>query len=321
MQEAILEVKNLSVELGNKSALAVENVSFSLYAGKTLALVGESGCGKTMTALSILQLQAKNFSCTGEILYRGNDLLKMKEKALRKIRGSKISMIFQDPMSALNPVYTINDQMMELVLLHLNIGIHEAQNLVFESLKEVGLKEEIAFQYPHTLSGGMKQRVMIAMSLMCKPDIVIADEPSTALDVTVQSQVLELIKDLQKKYKMALLLVTHDMGVVAEMADSVIVMYASRAVEKGPVKKIFYEMDHPYTKGLFLSRPHREKTAKRLPCIEGSVPSIHKRPEGCFFMPRCKEAQAICKKNPPGFRRDQHISHCWFSKLKETKMK
>lgn len=299
--EQILKCNNLTAHLriDEKIYPVVENLSFELFKGKTLALVGESGCGKTFTALSIMRLLSypPALPATGEVLYKGQNLLTISEKEMRKIRGGKIAMIFQNPSSALNPVYRIGDQLMEAVALHRGLYEEEAFNVVIESLKEVHISspEERFYDYPHQLSGGLKQRIMIAMALIGEPDILIADEPTTALDVTIQLQVLDLIRHLQKKNKMALLLITHDMGVVAEMADDVIVMYAGKSVESGTVTEIFDHMAHPYTKGLFNSRPNDKSEKGDLEAIKGSVPSLTNYPKGCRFHPRCPFVMERCK--------------------------
>lgn len=319
MTSPILTVRNLStsLQIGNKTYQVVENLNFELYSGKTLAVVGETGCGKSMTALSIMRIlpHPPALLPTGEVIYKGCNLLTISEYEMRKIRGAKIAMIFQDPNSALNPVYTIGDQLMEVVQLHLNLYGEEALERIVKVLEEAGISSPHARlnDYPHQLSGGMKQRVMIAMALICEPDILIADEPTTALDVTIQAQVLTLIKDLQKKKGMALLLITHDMGVVAEMADNVIVMYASQGVEKGPVDQIFDQMAHPYTMGLFKSRTAFQPRGERLVSIKGSVPSLIHYPTGCRFHPRCPFVMEKCKHGVvPNFTiSEQHTALCW----------
>lgn len=299
--EPVLSVKNLTTKLriGNSYYPVVEGISFDLYKGKTLAIVGESGCGKTFTALSILQVlpMPPTLKPEGEIIYQGRNLLDLSESEMRRIRGGKIAMIFQDPISSLNPVYRIGDQLIEVAELHLNLYGQEAFERSIKALKEVGIPspEKRMYDYPHQLSGGMKQRVMIAMALMCEPDILIADEPTTALDVTIQAQVLELIRDLQKRRHMAVLLITHDMGVVAEVADEVIVMYASKAIEKGTVNQIFDQMAHPYTLGLFRSRAGYSKSRGSLEAIKGSVPPLTHYPQGCRFHPRCPFAMKKCQ--------------------------
>lgn len=319
MPEPILRVRNLTtaLQIGKNAYPVVDNLNFDLFSGKTLALVGETGCGKSLTALSIMRIlpTPPALPSTGEILYQGRNLLAISEKEMRKIRGAKIAMIFQDPNSALDPVYTIADQMLEVVQLHLNLYGDEAIERIVKVLGEAGISSplERLKDYPHQLSGGMKQRVMIAMALICEPDILIADEPTTALDVTIQAQVLELIKELQKKMGMAVLLITHDMGVVAEVADEVIVMYASQGVENGSVDQIFDDMAHPYTKGLFKSRTSLQPRHQRLKSIKGSVPSLTNYPKGCRFHPRCPYVMDKCRSGPvPNFELERHHTVlCW----------
>lgn len=301
MSEPILSVRNLKTRLalGNSVATVVDSLSFDLYKGKTLAIVGESGSGKSMTALSIMRIlpQPPALPCEGEIFYQGKNLLTISEKEMRRIRGSKIAMIFQDPMSALNPVYTIGNQLAEVGELHLNLDEDEALAKAEQVLLQVGIPNagRRLDNYPHQLSGGLKQRVMIAMALMCEPDILIADEPTTALDVTIQAQVLQLMRELQEKKGMALLLITHDMGVVAEMADEVIVMYTAQGIERGNVEEIFDQRAHPYTVGLFNSRPSLEQCRGLLKPIPGQVPSFKHIPAGCRFHPRCTYAMEKCR--------------------------
>ncbi len=321
MDEPILTVNKLTarLQIDKRAYKVVDELSFKLYPGKTLALVGESGCGKTLTALSIMRIMASPPALPpeGEVLYKGQNLLTLSESQMRRIRGSRIAMIFQDPTSALNPVYTIGEQLIEVAELHLNLYGDDAIERVARSLNEVGIPSPYKrlSEYPHQLSGGMKQRVMIAMALICEPDILIADEPTTALDVTIQAQVLDLIRSLQACDHMALLLITHDMGVVAEMAHDVIVMYASQAMECGNVFQIFERMSHPYTKGLFQSRPTLESHRGALPAIKGAVPSLKHYPDGCRFHPRCPFVMEKCKKGPvPDFVIDnetKHVSKCW----------
>lgn len=319
-QNTILSVQNLSTELliQGKAAKVVDNISFDLTAGKTLALVGESGCGKSMTALSIMRIlpEPPALFPEGKIWYQGQDILTLSEKSMRNIRGDRIAMIFQDPMSALNPVYTVGNQLLEVVELHLNVYGETAHNCILKALDDVGIPDpkRVIDEYPHKLSGGMKQRVMIAMALLCEPDILIADEPTTALDVTIQKQVLDLIKELQARKGMALLLITHDMGVVAEMADEVVVMYSSRSVEQGSVYDIFDNMSHPYTQGLFLSRPHLNTQKGNLHTIPGNVPPLTNRPPGCHFTPRCPYAMSNCHNGDvPREQRNSpnHTTLCW----------
>lgn len=319
----ILKVSNLTTKLkiGKHPYTVVDNISFDLQLGQTLALVGESGCGKTMTALSIMQIlpQPPALKPEGVIDYKGQNLLSLSEKEMCKVRGGEIAMIFQDPSTALNPVYTIGDQMIEVAQLHLNLYGEEGYKRAADALAEVGIAtpQAILHNYPHQLSGGMKQRVMIAMALMCEPDILIADEPTTALDVTIQAQVLDLIRALQQKKGMAVLLITHDMGVVAELADDVIVMYAAQSIERGKSTEIFDHMAHPYTLGLFKSRPDRESARGKLQAIKGSVPSFTHFPEGCRFHPRCPFVMEKCRHGTvPDFDvggnlAEPHLAKCW----------
>ena len=323
MNKPILSVRNLTTELeiNKKKYCVVDRLSFDLFPGKTLALVGESGCGKSMTALSILRIlpHPPALPSRGEIIYQDRNLLELSEKEMRKIRGARIAMIFQDPTSALNPVYTIGQQLLEVAELHLELYGEEATSLAIKTLAEVGIPnpQERLDDYPHQLSGGMRQRIMIAMALMCQPDILIADEPTTALDVTIQAQVLDLIRSIQKKRNMAVLLITHDMGIVAEIADDVIVMYASQKVEQGNVLSIFDDMSHPYTQGLFNSRPSFNKEMnKKLNAIKGSVPPLGHYPLGCKFHPRCPYCMEKCKDTPVpdfliGISDDNHIAKCF----------
>lgn len=319
--EPILSVKNLvtKLKIGQDILTVVDHLSFDLHAGKTLALVGESGCGKSMTALSIMRIlpHPPALPAEGEAWYKGTNLLALSDKEMRRIRGAKIAMIFQDPMSSLNPVYTIGFQLVEVAELHLNLYGEEAKQRAIEVLRSVGIPQpEARFNdYPHQLSGGTKQRVMIAMALMCEPDILIADEPTTALDVTIQAQVLQLMRKLQAEKGMALLLITHDMGVVAEMADDVIVMYAAQGVERGSVLDIFDHRAHPYTMGLFYARPANQHHRGKLLSIRGQVPSFTHIPPGCRFHPRCPFIMNKCRHGAvPDFiieDRPEHLAKCW----------
>jgi peptide/nickel transport system ATP-binding protein len=305
---SLLSVKDLTVEFQTEDGIikAVDGVSFNLNKGETLGLVGESGCGKSVTALSIMQLVAKPVGKikSGSINFEGQDLLKMKETELRKLRGNRISMIFQEPMTSLNPVFTIGDQIMEAVRLHQGLNKKDALDKSIEMLKLVGIPapEHRVFNYPHQLSGGMRQRVMIAMALSCKPDLLIADEPTTALDVTIQAQIMELMKSLQEELKMGIILITHDLGVVAETCDRVAVMYAGQIVEQASVKEIFSSPRHPYTLGLLNSVPgyHAGVDIKgidgkpRLRTIPGMVPNLLELSGGCRFYDRCFKGKPQC---------------------------
>lgn len=318
MTEPILSVSNLRVRLkqGPISYEIVRGVSFDLYSGKTLALVGESGCGKSLSALSLLNIQPTPpfLHPEGMVNYRSQNLLKLSEKELQKIRGGKIAMIFQDPNNALNAVYTIGNQLMEVGLLHLGMDEEQAFAKSVEVLTAVGIPqgESRMNDYPHQLSGGMKQRVMIAMALIAEPDILIADEPTTALDVTIQAQVLDLLRQVQEKTKMSILLITHDMGVVAELADDVAVMYAGTIVEKAEVQRIFDKPLHPYTQGLFKAFK-REGTRGNLSTIKGNVPSPEHIPSGCPFHPRCPFVFNKCYQGEvPDFKVNADQStRCW----------
>ena len=278
-----------------------------------------------MTALSILRIlpDPPTLPSEGEIFYRGKNLLQIPEKDMRQLRGGSIAMIFQDPMSALNPVYSVGYQLIEVAELHWGLYGEEAEDRAIRALSEVGISspKERLNDYPHQLSGGMKQRVMIAMALICEPDVLIADEPTTALDVTIQAQVLDLMRDLQKKKDMAILLITHDMGVVAELADHVVVMYAGQSIEEGSVDQIFIHPSHPYTIGLFNSRPSPESRQKRLIPIKGSVPSLNHLPSGCRFHPRCPYVMEKCLHGEvpiffPGETTD-HYAKCWLYQEKK----
>jgi ABC-type dipeptide/oligopeptide/nickel transport system ATPase component len=310
----ILEVKNLQTSFFTERGelKAVDNVSFDLYPGKTLGIVGESGCGKSVTSLSIMRLipNPPGKIVGGEILYKGKDLLKLGMDDMRKIRGNEISMIFQEPMTSLNPVFTIGNQLVEAILLHQDLSKGEAINKAVEMLRLVGIPapEKRIKDYPHQLSGGMRQRVMIAMALSCNPQILIADEPTTALDVTIQAQILDLLRDLQQKVGLSLMLITHDLGVVAEMAHEVVVMYAGKVVERASVNEIFKNPKHPYTQGLLNSIPilSKDPTGKvkksRLEPIPGIVPSLFDLPQGCRFQERCKYVSDECKGVEPELR-------------------
>lgn len=293
MRQPLLEIQSLNVGFETNRGLLqpVRDVSITVYPGQTMAVVGESGCGKSVTAMSILRLlptpPAKYLG--GRILFQGKDLLSLSENAMRGVRGKDIAMIFQEPMTSLNPVYTIGDQIVEAIVLHQGVGSRQAYQIAEQSLREVGIADprRRLEAYPHELSGGMRQRVMIAMALSCRPKLLIADEPTTALDVTIQAQILELLRKLQKETGMAIILITHDLGVVAENADAVAVMYASRIVETATVEDLFDHPRHPYTAALFKSVPQLGSNAHRLQTISGSVPNPARFPSGCKFHTRC----------------------------------
>ena len=316
-----LQVEHLfcSVMQEGKKCVLVSDISFSLFSKKTVAIVGESGSGKTTTALSILRLFSRwsSFEMQGQVLFDGKDLLTLPEHDLRKIRGKDIGMVFQDPASALNPVFSIGTQIAEMYEIHLDIEPEDAEERAIKMLQKVGLSRarECFDIYPHQLSGGMKQRAAIAMAIALSPKILIADEPTTALDVTVQKEVLQLLKDLQQETNMAILLITHDMGVVAEMADQVAVMYASQMVEFGPITSVFERKMHPYTQALFAAKPTKKNRKKMLPAAQGIAPQATKKPSGCPFHPRCPFAMPKCREGEvPKFYDAQDPSHwakCW----------
>ena len=316
----ILELNELhtsfTTEAGEVSA--VNGISLALERGKTLGIVGESGSGKSVTAYSIMQILAKTGRITsGEIKYHGEDISKWSEKQMQKFRGAKCSIIFQDPMTSLNPVFTIGNQLEEAILLHTDKDKKQAKERAIEMLTLVGVNEpeKRVKQYPHELSGGMRQRVMIAMALACEPDILIADEPTTALDVTIQAQILELMQDLQKKLGMAIIMVTHDLGVIASMCDEILVMYGGRVCERGTADDIFYHSAHEYTKGLLRSIPKQDNMNEKLIPIGGTPINLLQMPEGCAFCPRCDAAMKICLKEKPQEYRisDTHFASCWMN--------
>ena len=298
---SLLEVKDLKTYFYTDSgvAKAVDGVTFSLDKGKTLGIVGESGCGKSVTSLSIMRLvdPATGRNEGGSIVFDGQDLLTLPEKEMRKLRGNRISMIFQDPMTSLNPVFTIGDQISESLKLHKGLDKKAARDRAIELLELVGIPEagKRVDEYPHQLSGGMRQRVMIAMALSGDPELLIADEPTTALDVTIQAQILQLLKDLQEKLHMSIIIITHDLGVIAEMADEVAVMYAGDIVEKAPTRALFDDPKHPYTIGLMNSIPDINDHVSRLRTLEGLVPSLYDMPSGCRFAPRCQFCCPECE--------------------------
>ena len=324
----ILDVQDLhttfSTDKGGE-VHAVNGVSFRLEPGKILGIVGESGSGKSVTAYSIMQILSENGGITGgKVLYKGEDITKWNEKQMQSFRGKCCSIIFQDPMTSLNPVFTIGNQLMEAITLHTDRNKEQARARAVEMLSLVGINEpeKRLKQYPHELSGGMRQRVMIAMALACEPDILIADEPTTALDVTIQAQILELMQDLQKKLGMAIIIVTHDLGVIASMCDEIMVMYGGRVCERGIADDIFYRPAHEYTKGLLRSIPSTANMGERLIPIGGTPINMLDLPKGCAFCPRCDAAMTIClREQPPELQvSDTHRASCWMNvkKMKEA---
>ena len=316
----LLSVKDLhtSFTTDHGEVQAVNGVSFNLGAGKVLGIVGESGSGKSVTAYSIMQILADNGRITsGEILYKGEDISRWGESKMQDFRGKCCSIIFQDPMTSLNPVFTIGSQIAEAVLLHTKSSKHEAMEKALEMLKLVGINEpeKRLKQYPYELPGGMRQRVMIAMALACEPDILIADEPTTALDVTIQAQILELMQSLQKKLGMAIIMVTHDLGVIAEMCDEIVVMYGGRFCERGTADEIFYNPRHEYTRGLLRSIPNITNMKERLVPISGTPINMLNMPKGCAFCARCDKAMKICLEQVPEERiiNESHRASCWIN--------
>ncbi|MEG2173353.1 MAG: ABC transporter ATP-binding protein [Desulfovibrionaceae bacterium] len=313
----ILTVHDLTVRFSTDSYTfdAVSQVNFNLVGGQTTCLVGESGCGKSLTAKALLRLIPPTGSLSGRIVFEGQDLMTLSEEHMRRLRGNRMSMIFQEPMTALNPVLQVGDQVAEPLRLHKNMSAPEALLRAGELFQQVGIAAAHSRlqDYPHLMSGGMRQRVMIAMALACEPQLLLADEPTTALDVTIQGQILQLLKKLTCDRGMAMLLITHDLGVVAQMADTVVVMYAGRMVEEAPVRELFTQTLHPYTRGLMHAAPTRESMlTRRLPSIKGTVPSPDTMPTGCPFAPRCPEAQLRCTtQSPPLHQESGHKVYCW----------
>ena len=315
---ALLEVDELQTWFFTDAGTlpSVDGVSFEIDAGKTLGVVGESGCGKSVTAMSILQLipQPPGKIVGGQIRFKGQDLAAMTPKQLQRIRGNEISVIFQEPMTSLNPVFTVGDQITEAILLHQDVSEDQAWDIALNMLEAVGIPapETRIDEYPHQMSGGMKQRVMIAMALACQPDLLIADEPTTALDVTIQAQILELLKQMQVERQMAIMLITHDLGVVAETCDSVVVLYAGRVAETASTASLFETPTHPYTAGLLQSLPDRAQPGARLYTIDGMVPSPLDFPSGCRFRSRCPKASEQCSEKPPLIEVGPgHKAWCW----------
>jgi oligopeptide/dipeptide ABC transporter ATP-binding protein len=323
--DPLLRVRDLKTyfvtERGRGTARAVDGVSFDLYPGETLGLVGESGCGKTVTSLSILRLipEPPGHIRPGSLIeFEGRNLLTLAPAELRAIRGNRIAMIFQEPMTSLNPVFTVGDQVAEAAIVHQGLSRKAARAKAVEMLQLVGIPDpdERADHYPHQLSGGMRQRVMIAMALICRPQVLIADEPTTALDVTIQAQILELLERLQAELGMAVMLITHDLGIVAGTADRVVVMYAGQVVEAAPTPELFARPGHPYTEGLLASVPRLDRPATRLHSIPGNVPAATDWPSGCRFHPRCPYAWDRCRAEEPpllaiGPADEGHTARCW----------
>ncbi|HYI67657.1 MAG TPA: ABC transporter ATP-binding protein [Candidatus Limnocylindrales bacterium] len=320
----LLEIKGIKTHFFTQDGVvkAVDDVTFEIGHGQTVGVVGESGCGKSVTSLSVMRLiDRPGRIVAGEIVLNGENLLAKKDAEMRDIRGDQVSMIFQEPMTSLNPVFTCGAQIAEAVQQHTAMSSRESWDRAVEMLTLVGIPDakRRAKEYPHQMSGGMRQRVMIAMALSTNPDLLIADEPTTALDVTIQAQILQLMRDLREKNRMAIMLITHDLGVVAEMADEVVVMYAGKVVERGDVRTIFGSPHHPYTQGLLHSIPRLDERVERLEVIKGTVPSPYNLPTGCLFKRRCPYRMPICDSAPP-FRDvgTDHVSRCWLTPTGET---
>src|SRR5437870_3502696 len=322
MAERLLEVKDLKVQFATEDGIvrAVDGVDFTLDRGEVLGIVGESGSGKSVTSMTILGLtRGTNARFEGEVLYKGQDLITQSESRLRDVRGAEIAMIFQDPMTSLNPVYKVGAQICEAIRAHEDISSRNARQRAVELLRQVGIPnpQQRVDDFPHQFSGGMRQRAMIAMALSCNPDVLIADEPTTALDVTIQAQILELIDKLKDDFDSAVILITHDLGVVAEVADEILVMYAGRVVERGAKRQLFYDPQMPYTWGLLGSIPRLDRPKpKRLASITGAPPSLINLPRGCKFRPRCPHAFDKCMEEPDLVNRVEepgHFDRCWLS--------
>ena len=315
-KNVVLDVKNLHVHYvtDDATAKAVNGIDFQVKEGEALGLVGETGAGKTTTALSIMQLipDPPGMIVDGEIYFEGKNVILNTDKENQAMRGNGVAMIFQDPMTALNPVMTVGEQLSEVVLNHEKVSKAEAKKRVIDLLEIVGVKSDRYDDYPHQFSGGQKQRVVIAMSLLCNPKLLIADEPTTALDVTIQAQVLDIINQLREQYKMAMVLITHDLGVVAETCDNVAIMYAGQIVEAGTVREVYLNPKHPYTRGLFDSIPKLDDDSTELIPIEGAISNAADLPTGCFFHPRCRYCQDICKTQQPTVKGEGHKFMCHF---------
>ena len=315
-KNVVLDVKNLHVHYvtDDATAKAVNGIDFQVKEGEALGLVGETGAGKTTTALSIMQLipDPPGMIVDGEIYFEGKNVIYNTAKENQAMRGNGVAMIFQDPMTALNPVMTVGEQLSEVVLTHEKVSKAEAKKRVIDLLEIVGVKSDRYDDYPHQFSGGQKQRVVIAMSLLCNPKLLIADEPTTALDVTIQAQVLDIINQLRETYKMAMVLITHDLGVVAETCDNVAIMYAGQIVEAGTVREVYLNPKHPYTRGLFDSIPKLDDDSTELIPIEGAISNAADLPTGCYFHPRCRYCQDICKTQQPTVKGEGHKFMCHF---------
>jgi oligopeptide transport system ATP-binding protein len=315
----LLEIKGIKTHFFTQDGVvkAVDDVTFSIGHGQTVGVVGESGCGKSITSLSVMRLiERPGRIVAGEILLNGENLLAKTDSDMRDVRGDQVSMIFQEPMTSLNPVFTCGDQIAEAVQQHTAVSRREAWDRAVEMLRIVGIPDakRRAGEHPHQLSGGMRQRVMIAMALSTDPDLLIADEPTTALDVTIQAQILEVMRDLREKNRMAIMLITHDLGVVAEMADEVVVMYAGKVVERADVRTVFGSPHHPYTQGLLASIPRLDERVERLEVIKGTVPAPLNLPTGCLFKRRCPYRMRVCDTAPPYQEvKDGHFSRCWLT--------
>ena len=314
---ALLELRRLAVSFATDDGTvrAVDGIDLSLERGRTLGLVGESGCGKSVTSLAVMGLlPPENSTVKGEVRFEGRDLLTLGAREIRDLRGARLAMIFQEPMTSLNPAYTIGDQIMEAIQRHQGLAAAEARARAIEMLRLVRIPspEKRVDDYPHKLSGGMRQRAMIAMALACGPQLLIADEPTTALDVTIQAQILDLLRGLRRETGTAIILITHDLGVVAEMADDVAVMYAGQIVERAPVASLFARPEHPYTVGLLGSIPRLDEKRERLPSIEGRVPDMTRPPAGCRFAARCPFVEPACRATMPGLVEvaPGHLSRC-----------
>jgi oligopeptide/dipeptide ABC transporter ATP-binding protein len=329
-EDVVLRVEGLKTQFFTRTGIlpAVDGLSFTLKRGETLGIVGESGCGKSVTSLSIMGLIPKRAGgvAAGKIMYGGRDLLKVSEAQMRRIRGKDISMIFQEPMTALNPVLTVGNQIMEALFLHEDMSSKEARARAVEMLRLVHIPEaeKRVDAYPHEMSGGMRQRAMIAMALSCNPKVLIADEPTTALDVTIQAQILDLMVELQEKLGTAIIMITHDLGVIAETAKRVVVMYAGRKVEEASVEELFETPRHPYTRGLLRAVPRldlidKDEERRRLYTIDGTVPALDNLPAGCAFAPRCEQATDICHREVPGLEQKAraHYAACWNSEIEK----